>query len=146
MSFSRSRFITSVLAAALFFGASACSGSSDDNSADTGSNSGDATTATTADSSTDNDAESGNSGTGGSAGDSDRAFGIDESGLAETLQRGLSADEVQVDGTTFRVIYSEGSVDSPTATMNCRVSVEIAGADDVIVLVYPDGELDCSEN
>lgn len=146
MSFSRSRFITSLLASAVLIGASACSGSSDDNSADNSSNNVDATTTTTAAPSTDNDTESGDSGSGGSAGDSDRAFGIDDSGLAETLQRGLSADEVQIDGNTFRVIYSEGSIDSPTAAMNCRVSVDIAGADDVIVLVFPDGELNCSEN
>ena len=74
-----------------------------------------------------------------------RPFGVDASGMATAMKAGAGADRVEVDGNTFRLYFDEGSKDDVTATVTCSAMDSVSGDDDLVVMVYPDGELDCAE-
>lgn len=78
-------------------------------------------------------------------GGSDRPFGLDREGLAQSMLAGTKADRWEVDGNTIRLIFSEGSVDSVSPVINCTATNSLKADEDRVVLVYPDGEVDCDE-
>lgn len=78
-------------------------------------------------------------------GDDGRPFDVDADGLAVAMQSATRADRVEVDGTTFRLHFDEGSVEDVQAYINCSAVNSVAGADDSVVMVYADGELDCDD-
>lgn len=79
-------------------------------------------------------------------GEDGRIFGVDDEGLARSMKAGTGADRVEVDGSTFRLIFDEGSVDSVSVTINCIAMQSVKGDDDSVVLVYPDGEVACDDH
>lgn len=137
MTFLRSRLTTVALAAVLLLGAAACSDDSDD-AADTSPPPAEDTTS-----------EGEGTTTGGgdaTAGDdSGRPFGVDDEGMAASMKAATRADRVEVDGSTFRLFFGEGSVEDMSANINCTAMASVKGDEDSVVLVYPDGERPCED-
>lgn len=144
---SLSRLFAVLLSAAMVFSLAACSGDDSDDTTN-----GDATEETSAGDAEDDavagDAVAGDDDAAATSEDEDdsRAFDVDDDGLAAAMQSGTGADDVEVDGNTFRLNFNDGSVDDVTSSINCRAMNEVKGADDQVVLVYPDGEVNCDES
>lgn len=117
-----------VVAALLLVGAAGCS---DDSS-------GDKTSAAATDANGDDGTVSGD-------GDASRPFGVDADGLATAMKSGTGADRVEVDGNTFRLYFDEGSTEDVMAMVKCSAMDSVKGDDDSVVMVFPDGELECDE-
>lgn len=75
----------------------------------------------------------------------DRPFGVDDEGMATAMKAATQADRVEVDGSTFRLHFDEGSKDDMRANIHCTAMNAVAGEDDEVVLVYGDGEVRCSD-
>lgn len=76
-------------------------------------------------------------------GDQDSPYGGELDALGEALRAGTGADTFSVDGTTVRLHFAEGSVDDPTAHVNCSAAGHLLDDGHHAVLVYPDGEKVC---
>lgn len=127
-----SRLSHVALAALLAVGAVACSSGSSSEGADAGSS--DRTPEPTSEEAA---TEQGDG--------EDRPFGVDDGGLAASMKAGTGADRVEVDGSTFRLYFGEGSTEDVTAGIHCRAMDALTGPDESVVLVYPDGEKACSD-
>lgn len=78
-------------------------------------------------------------------GGDDRPFDIDRETLARSLAPATKADRWEIDGDTIRLIYDSGSASAVTSTINCTAANTLKSDEDQVVLVYPDGEVDCGE-
>lgn len=135
-----SRLLVSVISAMLLmFGAVACS---DDEASDSGTNSANETSGEDAG----DDRGDGEAVDSSGMGDEERPFGVNLSAMARALAGGTGADRHEVDGNTVHLIFDEGSVDDVKAAINCSVAVSMIAEDDRVVLVYPDGEVDCDDD
>lgn len=144
MTFRPNRLTIALLAASLLFSAAACSSDDGEESPETD------TTEQVQSPEPDSDeqgAEDGSTTVGTMPdGDASRPFGVNAEALAEAISTATRADDFEIDGNSFRLIYNEGEVDGTTAFINCTVVNELKGDDDTITLVYPDGELNCEDN
>lgn len=64
--------------------------------------------------------------------------------LGTALKAGTGADSFSVDGTTVRLHFSEGSREDVSAHINCSAAGSVVDEGHTVILVYPDGERDCS--
>lgn len=64
--------------------------------------------------------------------------------LGTALKAGTRADSFSVDGTTVRLHFSEGSHEDVSAAINCSAADSVVDEGHTVILVYPDGERDCS--
>lgn len=64
--------------------------------------------------------------------------------LGTALKAGTGADSFSVDGTTVRLHFSEGSREDVSAHINCSAAGSVVDDGHTVILVYPDGERDCS--
>lgn len=150
------RTVAALFALALMLGATACS--DDDSSSpspneaadnsDGGTGGSDATDTNGTDDGTDSDGANDDDVefdfdevTGGS----DRPFDIDREGLAKSLQSGTNADRWAVEGDTILLYFESGTYDSIPAAINCSAALTLKSDEDRVVLVYPDGEVDCDQ-
>lgn len=126
-----------VLAGLLAAGTAACGGDTNDG----------AVPATdTADSSTtDQDTSDEGDGVNGMDPEGDRAFDVDQDTVVTSILRGTDAVAAEWDGSTLRVIFESGSVDDMEATIPCTAAETVMADDESAVIVYPDGEIDCSD-
>ena len=75
---------------------------------------------------------------------SDSNYGSDLEVLGAGLQAGTGAESFDVDGNTIRLHFAEGSVDDPMAHVSCSAATQLLDAEHQAILVFPDGEKDCS--
>ncbi len=135
------RLLASIAAALLVLGTAACS-DDDSTSADRGAtSSADAANGNDQDSDGDDEALDIGELTGGS----DRPFGVSRDDLAKSIGSATSADRWEVEGETIYLFYGSGTYDSMTAAINCSAALTLQSDEDRVVLVYPDGEVDCNE-
>ncbi len=139
MSRTAHRLAPVALAALLATGTAACGGG--------GGDSDDVATATdTADTPTaEQDTSDEADGTNGMDTEGDRAFDVDQDTVVTSILSGTDAVDAEWDGSTLRVIFEAGSVDDVEATIPCTAAETIIADDESVVIVYPDGEVDCSE-
>lgn len=78
------------------------------------------------------------------SGESDRAFGVDSSGMSTAIKAGTKADRVEFNDGTFRAHFESGSTEDTVAWTKCGV-LQLLGEGENLLLVFPDGELDCSK-
>lgn len=78
-------------------------------------------------------------------GGSDRPFDVSREDLAKSISGGVQADRWEVEGDTIYLFFDEGTFDSIPAAINCSVALTLQSDEDRVVLVYPDGEVDCNE-
>ncbi|MCK0114202.1 hypothetical protein MWU75_18850 [Ornithinimicrobium sp. F0845] len=78
------------------------------------------------------------------SGDEDSVYGGDLDTLGTALQAGTGADSFSVDGTTVRLHFGVGSVEDPSAHINCSAAGHLLEDGHQAVMVYPDGEKNCS--
>ena len=79
-----------------------------------------------------------------SGGNPDRAFGSTDDAVIEAVSKALDPQKAEWDGKTLRV-YVEGSIDDPTAGLNCITLNTLIADDEQGVFVYADGEFDCEQ-
>lgn len=87
-----------------------------------------------------------NAGASGGGGDSDRAFGLDRDQMLGPIESATGGD-ASWEGNDLVVTYSEGSVEDPSASLDC-LAVEIGISEEEgesAVLRYSDGDLRCED-
>lgn len=81
----------------------------------------------------------------GSEGNDDRAFGASDDAVVMALLAAINgAERAEWQGATIYIHFPEGSVSDPTAGIGCLGAETVIAEDENAVMVYPDGELDCS--
>lgn len=83
--------------------------------------------------------------TGDGEGDDGRAFDSTDDAVVEALTTATEADDVSWDGSTVVLTFDEGSVEDPTAWTTCSAAEVLIAEDESVRIVYPDGELDCTD-
>lgn len=73
----------------------------------------------------------------------DGVYGGDLDTFGVALQAGTGADSFSVEGTTIRLHFGEGSVEDPSAHINCSAADQLLEDGHQAVMVYPDGEKNC---
>lgn len=91
----------------------------------------------------DSDTAAGDDGSGESEPGS--VYGSDLEVLGAGLQAGTNAESFTVDGNTIRLHFTEGSVEDPMAHISCSAATQLLDAEHQAILVFPDGEKDCSD-
>ena len=77
--------------------------------------------------------------------ESGRAFDATDEMVVETILRISDADSVEWHGSTVEVHLSEGSAAVPTAGLTCLGYNALIAAEEKVVIVFQDGEVDCDE-
>jgi hypothetical protein len=77
--------------------------------------------------------------------DNDRPFDATSETMGIALEAATSADRHEVDGTTITLFFSEGSTEGMGVYINCTAADAVTGADDTVILVYPDGQANCDD-
>lgn len=76
----------------------------------------------------------------------DRAFGASDDTVIKGILTALSkADRAEFQGKSLMIYFNDGSVNDPTAGIGCLAAETLLGDDEKAVMVYSDGQLDCSE-
>ncbi|HTO01135.1 MAG TPA: hypothetical protein VL068_10715 [Microthrixaceae bacterium] len=92
---------------------------------------------------------SGNTDTDGSTSDdkgkNGRVFDSTNDAVVKALTTALDVKEVEFDGASVRLIMSKGSVEQVTASLPCSAAEAVLSKDENPILVYSDGEIDCSK-
>lgn len=69
----------------------------------------------------------------------------DQDTLVTAAVAATNADSGEWRDGTMVLTYTDGSVDDVTASINCSAMSHLLSDDDGLVLVYPDGEVDCRD-
>lgn len=69
----------------------------------------------------------------------------DQDTLVTAAVAATDADSGEWRDGTMVLTYTDGSVDDVTASINCSAMSHLLSDDDGLVLVYPDGEVDCRD-
>lgn len=85
-----------------------------------------------------------NAGASAEEADSSSVYGGDLDVLGTALQSATGASGFTVDDSTLHLRFSEGSVEDPSASVNCLVAHEMQDEGHGVVLEYPDGTKDCA--
>lgn len=81
----------------------------------------------------------------GDADSSGRAFGASDDAIVQAVVTATPADSAEWRGDTLWVTFTDGSVDDPTVGGYCRVTAALLEDGEPVMLVYPDGEIDCEQ-
>ncbi len=82
------------------------------------------------------------------AGDSDgsgRVFGASDDAVVQAVVKATPADSAEWRGDTLWVNFDDGSVKGPTTGGYCRITAALLNDGESVMLVYPDGEVDCEQ-
>lgn len=135
------RTVALTLAAILALGSTACSGDGSGDEAEAAGS--DASGVPVDGPELDSDKAADDKGDEGAA-DSDSAYDSDLEILGVGLQASTAAARFTVDGDTLRLHFTEGSVEDPSAHITCSAASQLLDSAHRAVVVFPDGEMDCS--
>lgn len=77
--------------------------------------------------------------------DNGRAFNSTDDAVAIAIKAATRADKVEWDGKKLVVHFDSGSVEDPMARISCSAIDVLLGEDETGMVVYSDGEIECSE-
>lgn len=80
----------------------------------------------------------------GNEGNDGRAFDSTNDAVITSLSSALKADDFQWEGSTIKIYFHERSVESVTAAIGCTAANAIIADSETAIMVFPDGEVDCS--
>lgn len=85
-------------------------------------------------------------GTNGMDPEGGRAFDVDQDTVVTAVLSGTDAAAAEWEGSTLHVVFESGSVDDMEARIPCTAAETVIADDESVVVVYPDGEIDCSDS
>ena len=80
-----------------------------------------------------------------SGGGDGRVFNSSDDTMVKAATAATGAESGEWRDDTLRLTFSKGSKEDVIASINCRAIAHTLADDDGLVLIYPDGEVDCGE-